>query len=302
MLPSGAQTEPSAAFAKCQKFLAGKAESHLQRSNKLRHKYESRLNEIVRTQLARDRDGKSSDEELRASVERFKNYRRVDQARAAYVENIIAEIAESMAHDVPNFTCHDRATVHTTYDLNHQAYERVLQLLEDDVKDRFELEDLRDDEGLLVIAFNSTEATNFVRINRLNSLTGSIVFGPNRRGEQFRVVRAKAGNYKWEEIEQKFYNSRRTYNLRKFDLGFTVEAGKLNYAGVFLLNVKSGGYYSATLNDRLIITLTVLEQRYPELIGQYEIANGLYPDDRFTEFYLQEKRLLGNEDSNEARE
>ena len=290
-VPVGASSEPSKAFTKCQKMLTRNAESHIEKSNRLQDRYEARLADLVQSKLAGNTGGKSTDEELRAAVERFKNYRRIDQARAAYVEDIVEQVAQSMAHDVPNFTCHDRSAVRTAYDLNYQAYETVLQLLENDVEERFDLERLDDDEGLLIIAFNSTEATNFVRINRLNALGGTIVFGPNRRGEQFRVIRAKAGTYEWEEIEQKFYNSRRTYNLRKFDMQFDVVAGKLNYAGVFLLDVESNGYYRASLNDRLIITLTALEQRYPELIDQYEIANGLHPDDRFTDFYLSEKRL-----------
>ena len=235
-VPVGASSEPSKAFTKCQKMLTRNAESHIEKSNRLQDRYEARLADLVQSKLAGNTGGKSTDEELRAAVERFKNYRRIDQARAAYVEDIVEQVAQS-------------------------------------------------------IAFNSTEATNFVRINRLNALGGTIVFGPNRRGEQFRVIRAKAGTYEWEEIEQKFYNSRRTYNLRKFDMQFDVVAGTLNYAGVFLLDVESNGYYRASLNDRLIITLTALEQRYPELIDQYEIANGLHPDDRFTDFYLSEKRL-----------
>ena len=81
---------------------------------------------------------------------------------------------------------------------------------------------------------------------------------------------------------------------------FEVEAGKLNYAGVFIYEMSGFNWASGTLNDRLTVVLTVMEQRFPELLEQYEVANGLFPDDRFVQFYLQEKQQSLREQANET--
>ncbi len=292
--PLSTQAAPTSEYVKCEKFLTRYADTHTEKAEKLRRHFETKYEKILQAQKSRTTRGITSNEELVKSIKRLRRLRNLDQAHEAYVTNVNKAVFDARFPDGPDFICLPRTAIVDTYKVNFEAYQKVFQLLEQDIEERLELEQFKPDEGLVIVAYNSTEPTNFARLNRRGAIGGNIMFGPVRRGEHFRIMRAKPGTYNWDEIEQKITNGRRYYNLSKMDLDFVVEAGKLNYTGVFLLEYDSG-YFSATLNDRLVITLTALEQRYPEFIDLFPFANGLQPDDRFTEFYLSEKRLADAE-------
>jgi len=282
-----AQAEPSRAYLKCQEKLENSASVHLERSNKIRDKHERRIAELL--EQAGKRIDSGDAETLRAAVERIRQWRDVQQARATYVETIVSEVAKLVSPDGPEFKCLDHGRVLKVYMGNQQAYEKVLEHVEMDVVDRIDLENLATDEGLVIISYNATEPMTNVRINRLNSIGDSIEFKPLRAGQYYRVAKAKAGSYVWENASEDFGDGYYQFRLDQFDLEFVVTPGTINYVGTFLLETSASRRFSASLNDRLVIALYMLEDRYPELMGRYEITNGLYPDDRFTEFYLREK-------------
>lgn len=282
-----AQAEPSRAYLKCQEKLGNSASVHLERSNKIRDKHERRIAELLEQAGRRIDSGDA--ETLRAAVERIRQWREVEQARATYVETIVSEVAKLVSPDGPGFKCLDHGRVLKVYMGNQQAYETVLEHVEMDVIERIDLENLAADEGLVIISYNATEPMTNVRIDRLNSIGDSIEFKPLRAGQYYRVAKAKAGSYVWENASEDFGDGYYQFRLDQFDLEFVVKPGTINYVGTFLLETSASRRFSASLNDRLVIALHMLEDRYPELMGRYEITNGLYPDDRFTEFYLREK-------------
>lgn len=282
-----AHAEPSRAYLKCQEKLENSAGVHLERSNKIRDKHERRIAELL--EQASSRLDPHKTEILRAAVDRIREWRDVEQARETYVEKIVRDVANLVNPDVPGFKCLDHGRVLKVYMGNQLTYEKVLDHVERDVVDRIDLENLAADEGLVIISYNATEPMTNVRINRLNSIGDSIEFKPLRAGQYYRVTKAKAGSYVWENASLDVGDGYYGFPLDHLDLEFVVKPGSINYVGTFLLETNASKRYSASLNDRLVIALYMLEDRYPELMGRYAITNGLFPDDRFTEFYLREK-------------
>lgn len=297
-LPMAAHAEPSAEFLECQRMLADKAETHRAKADKLKRKFDASIDKLIQKAVKNSAEPRSSEEVLRESVERIKEWHEFPAKQLAYVDKTIERYLTLPEDRGAATSCPDSYLTSRNYKVYLDGYDEVLDLVEDDVKARTLLEEIRDDEGLLVIAFNSTELDLRVLLNRKDATGGNIEFRPLRRGQYFRVVRAKAGTYYWDRINQSDYQYKRWFELNRFDLEFEVEAGKLNYAGVFMFEA-SGGRFHAILEDRLVITLAILEHRYPELIAQYEIANGLHPDDRFMDFYLAEKRIVDQGSANE---
>ena len=282
-----AHAEPSRAYLKCQEKLEKSASVHLERSNRIRDKHERRIAELL--EQASSRTDPEGADILRAAVERIRQWRDVEQARSTYVETIVKEVAELVSPDGPGFKCLDHGRVLKVYMGNQQAYEKVLEHVEMDVVDRIDLENLAPDEGLVIVSYNADVPLYYVRVDRRDTVGGNIEFRPLRAGQYYRLVKAKAGSYVWDSASEDLGDAWREYGLRKFDLGFSVKAGTINYMGTLLIESRRSGYFSVAQNDRLVIALHMLEDRYPELIGRYEITNGLFPDDRFTEFYLREK-------------
>lgn len=282
-------TQPSKAYQKCKSSLEKSAAVHRERTTKARIKHERKIAQLL---------GQSGDQSgMAMAVERIRDWRDVEQAQNTYIDKIIADIDELVAPDGPDFSCLDRGRVLKVYQGNQRAYARVLEEVEADLEQRLDLENLDDDEGLVIVSFDTTTLLTFVRINRRHTLGGNIEFSPLRVGQYFRVVKAKAGTYAWNLASRDLGNFvYRQYDLSRFNLTFDVKPGVINYAGTFLMEADSRRF-SVDLTDRLVIALHMLESRYPELMQDYEIANGLFPDDRFIEFYLREIRLLEEEAS-----
>jgi hypothetical protein len=60
-----------------------------------------------------------------------------------------------------------------------------------------------------------------------------------------------------------------------------------------VLDVRFGdrGLYTE-LHDRLTIVMSLLEERMPDLMDEFEMANGLNVDDQFLDFYIDQRREL----------
>ncbi len=276
----------------CQDILDEAARYHVTQSSAILSRHDTRI-EALLGRAANDKPAKFQSS-MRQTIDDFIERRNLEDAWRAYVDNVTSELTNAEKLLEAGISCETRRVVHMTFKANREAYEAVLDQIQVDVEERLEIENLGADEGLVVIAFNTSEFIHIARIDRRGSIGGHIRFGPIPAGEYFRVVRAKAGTYAWEEITRRMQDGRYMYRFDKRDYTFVVEAGKLNYSGVFLFETMPGAYFKTSLNDRLTIVVTALEQRYPGLLERYEFANGLYPDDRFTDFYLAEKRALSN--------
>ena len=282
---TSANAEPSRAYLKCQQTLERYAERHVERADRLRNKYANRF----ATRIAEARDSGHDSEFVEQAIEQVEKWLIVDEVRAIHVETLIEEIWDLVKPDNPNFECLDRNRTLKVYENNLDAYKRLLEQVYKDVIQRVGLETLKRDEGLVIISYFANVKTDRVLINRRDAVTNNIAFSPFIKGQYFRILKAKAGTYVWDTAWDDTVLGRTRYPLKRSDFTFTVKPGVINYSGTLTIDVSRAGYYSAFFNDRLTIALMMLEQRYPELVGRYDIANGLNPDDRFTDFYLQEK-------------
>ena len=217
-----------------------------------------------------------------------------------YRRELVDDPTQTMlsAEHTEDFVCWEQLWVRQNLNNNFRAYKLGYKQLEDSIKERLGLEKLGPDEGLVVILFYAKGFAETVIIDRLESLGGGITFGPISNGDYFRVVKARAGTYRWHSVTNRTWNGRMTAYFKESELDFKVEAGKLNYVGAFLYKSVGSGHFRMDVFDRVSLLLSLLENRYPELLDVYEIHNGLDTENRFLNFYLQEQRKHQQADDN----
>ncbi len=264
------------------------ADRILQDAADVEDRHQNELDGIVRRFQRRESDGESGRDVIDAIIQHQTERSSIDRARQELIDDWVARVLDVGDPEDKDFQCRESRYLGSRSG-SVARYRMELESLREDIAGRLDLELLDDDEGLVVIAFYSFGPASSISINRLGALTGGIEFGPVNNDEYFQVLRVKAGEYRWERIRQEFGISRYFYDLGHRDLTFTVEPGKLNYTGVFTFRPR-GTTARSSLNDRTSIVLLILEQRYPNLLERFEIANGLVPDDRFIDYYLAEER------------
>mgnify|MGYP001828397070 FL=1 len=274
-------------FAKCQKMLNRWAERHQEKSDKAFARHVRNIDRMVAQHTSTAPDPAAEHERITAIIDRLMARFELDEYRRVLVEESIADIVGVVNDE--QFVCPYESSVNLSFKYNLERYETRMEEIEEGVRDRLDLESLRPNEGLVVISFYAHGYAQNVEINRLGAIGGGISFGPVSDGEYFRVLKVKAGTYRWNSIWNRVWNMRSTLYLKRGEMEFTVEPGKLNYTGVFIYRsaLHAGRY--ADVHDRTAIVLTILEQRYPELLEQYDFANGLNPGDRCLDFYLEER-------------
>jgi hypothetical protein len=289
--PGIAQAGPTDTYLKCQKSRAPIADKHEKRANKILAKHDAKLIELFSKALSDVPDGPESRAALRRGADNVLAQHPIADAREQLVDHLLDRLrnpGDPENLEDPEFKCPRKSDTKRWSRDSLDTYEQVLGEARDDVKNRLSFETMADDEGLAIIAFYAFGYAETVRINRLGAMTGSFDFGPVNNGEYFKVVKLKAGDYRWEKITQKFWGMGYYFTLDHRELRFSVAPGKLNYTGAFVFDA-SGQYARISLNDRTAIVLTMLEQRYPDLLERFEITNSLVPEDRFINFYLNEK-------------
>lgn len=296
MVVQMAAAEPSKKFIKCQNMLDKYSSRHLSRASKATEAYSETVDRLVAKHMARLPEAAQATSNLPKIIDKLIVRYRFDHYRQAFVENVINEIKATADEDGEDFDCPDRSKVNRAYKRNAARYENRLDEIEDAVRERLDIEHLADDEGLVIISFFIHGYADEVNINRLGAIGGGIKFGPISNDEYFRVLKVKAGTYNWSKIWYSTFFGRRTFHVSRRNFDFTVEAGKLNYTGLFVHRSVSLTRALGSTHDRAAIVLTILEQRYPELLDAYEVTNGLDPDDRFIEFYLREKHAAKSEE------
>lgn len=284
MLAGGAAADD---FADCQRLLQKTADKHLDEANDIRRKHEKSLKKQFDKFL--DRYGDIVDREsLDASIQAIHERHEIDKVRQEYVDGVVATLRTFEKPEDEAFNCPSKGTLRYRSENWNKNYEYQLELLRQAISDRLEMETMEEDEGLAIIAFYAIGLAQEIRINRRGSILGNVQFGPVTDGEYFRIMKLKAGTYFWDRISRDtiigtFYHD---YSKRGFE--FHVEPGKLNYTGVFVYD-SDGQRARGSHNDRTAIVITMLEQRYPELLDRFELVNGLVPDDPFIDYYLEEK-------------
>lgn len=278
-------------YLECSRYLQGVADEHLEEANQIRSDHQREFDKRVQKIYRHFDDDRARIDVLKRMIETTTSLHDIETVRVEYVDEVISTLQNYGDADDDDFECLSEQLVRNRVFGWQHTYESRLEQLRRDVYERFDLEKLDDDEGLVVIAFYAFGYAERIRIDRRGSLLGSIEFGPVKNGEYFRVIRAKAGEYSWDEVSRQNFAGRFYHDYSKRDFNFSVVAGKLNYTGVFVYDAQ-GNRARGSLNDRTSIVLTKLERRFPGLIERFEIANGLVPEDRFIEYYLSEKRRV----------
>lgn len=277
-------------FAKCQKMLRNNASWLVEKADKASLAYDRKVADLILRQVADHPEHEQEKARLTLIIDKLvaryepQEYRRV----------LIDEAAEE-ALNVENsaeFTCYQQAAVRRSFKSNLERYKNNLDAIEDAIVERLDIESLGPDEGLVVILFYARGYAQNININRLGAIGGSIHFGPVSKGDYFRVLKVKAGSYRWHSIWNKTWLGRYTAYLKHGKYDFEVEAGKLNLTGAFVYTADFSRRYSINVLDRTSVVLSLLEDRYAELLTEIEIADGLHSDTRFVEFYLREKQAV----------
>lgn len=275
----------------CHAALSKIADKHRQETADLQTHFADRLADLTRDHLqslAGDTEAAAS---FRSTVDRVVEQGDLDKIRAANFEHVLSYLSEVGDPGSYHPDCAHVETIDAWTKEARAKYERAFDGVIADVEERIEIDKLDDGEGLVVIAAYAFGYAETIKVNRLGSLFGGFTIGPLFNAQHFRVHRLRAGNYSWDEVTRSVPRGRVFHDFSDDELVFTVEADKLNYTGVFVYDVR-GEFARAEIEDRAAIVLTILEQRYPELLENYEIANGLVPEDDFIDFYLSEKRRL----------
>lgn len=260
---------------------------HIRRADKAAESYRRSVHDLIEDQIEGAADPDSARVRLTGIIAKLVKRFQPDEYRRVYVEEAVDKAKD--LKDGDDFRCPPTSQFNMNFKWDLQRYENRLNEIEDAVRDRLDIETLAPDEGLVVISFYAYGTAQNITINRLGAIGGNIKFGPITDNEYFRVLKVKAGEYQWSQIWNLVLWWRTSLYLKRGNFNFTVKAGKLNYTGLFIYRSSAYTGQYANIHDRLSVVLTLLEQRYPELLDTYELTNGLYPDDRFIEFYMQEK-------------
>ncbi len=281
-------------FAKCQEML-GKYTSWLEeKANNAQRKHDETLDAMIDRTAREAPDVAMEKEHLHTIANRITDLYELEHYRRALVDEPIAKFAN--VENTADFTCYERNFIKNGVKRILKKYEQVLEEIETAVADRMDIERLGPDEGLVVILMYVEGVAEQVDINRLGAIGGGIRFGPIRNKDFFRVFKVKAGNYRWHSIWYKSWFGRTIAHLRHSETDFTVVAGKLNYSGVFIYKSERAMGYSTKVADRTSVVLSLLESRYPELVDEFAVHNGLTSDNRFIDFYFNEKQAARVDD------
>ncbi len=148
-------------------------------------------------------------------------------------------------------------------------------------------EPLAEGEGWLAVLIDNDADVSSVRFDG-PGLFGDGLVKDLGDGRNVRVLRAKAGKYRWSMLNRpsphrnlagEYFNVRRDAQYE-----FTVEAGKLNYPGNFI--VKSTGLRSIVFyrSNRALQAMMGLDHTFPGLRGRYPWRNDFNAPDPFEEF------------------
>ncbi len=150
-----------------------------------------------------------------------------------------------------------------------------------------ELPKLASNEGLLLVAVDTNIALDSVRVKQDGRWFAADGIKHIAPGYNAKLYVVPAGNYQWAQLITS-WNTRFDFD-DKVEYRFTVEPGKITYAGDLVF--RPLGVYSASIqvSNRGLRALDWLEEKHPVLGKQYPfVYSGHYPDP-FPDFYRIER-------------
>ncbi len=219
---------------------------------------------------------------LRAIVEAAKPQDPIDEF-VDYPVTIVEELYGSISS---RSDCPSDLRVSGYFVAFKRAFDEALLSPAYEVELRLAVEDMQADEGLVIVSFTTNFQFDDLVAKRIGGF-GEVRVRPKRSGEYHVLVAAKPGTYRWERAGQ-----RSTYlDLRRENFTFTVEAGRINYVGMLQLRKFEGSGFTYYQLDRPAYVLTKIEDRMAEMLDRFPLANGIDPDDIYTDFYVEQRRL-----------
>ena len=270
------------------------AASIIEKGARAKQKHDRSVTDRIARHAATYEDPASEEKRMQRVIDKLVKLYDLPEYQRVLIDGAAEEVLNFENDE--KFQCPRKANVNSGFRRNLERYEGRLAEIEDAVDERLGLEDIGPNEGLVVILFYASGYAQNVHINRLGAIGGDIHFGPVENRDYFRVLKVKAGEYRWHSIWNKHWRGRTTLYVKHSNLDFTVEAGKLNYTGVFMFSNKVWRRWQAGMRDRTSVVVSLLEDRYPELLETMELSNGVNSDNRFIEFYFREKAAARAED------
>ncbi len=143
---------------------------------------------------------------------------------------------------------------------------------------------LAPDEGLVVLAVEASAPISSVRVGRSGGSTVEVL-NYLAVGRNLRLYAAKAGDYRWEQVNVLGWSTRTRFELDEKEYGFKVVAGRISYPGDLILRPTGWTTLGVHVANHSLPVIDWLETQhaalYRQLPFQYE---GLYPDP-FPDYY-----------------
>ncbi|MDX1507374.1 MAG: hypothetical protein R3358_03770 [Woeseiaceae bacterium] len=288
LLCSSAFAESEKERLKCEREIRDIIEDHEKRAAKLTADYEKDLDKLIARHSAELAEKGGPADELQSIVDSIVERWEIERYRKELIDDKLEWFQSHLEKDDDVPICRHVHNLERNSDRAMIRFESGLDAIRDDVDNRLGLFVPDADEGLAIIAFKTTGYAERIRINRRGSLTGRVEFGPVSKSLHLDVLRLKAGEYNWDEVSRRVGDTRYFHNYGDSDFTFTITPGKINYVGLFVYDV-TGRMARGSLNDRPSVILPLLEEKFPELIGYFDIVNGLVPDDRYIDFYYAQR-------------
>ena len=137
---------------------------------------------------------------------------------------------------------------------------------------------LAEGEGLVVLSVDVSAPVSAVRIGEVGGGTAKVI-SAMRYGRNVRLYAAKAGEYRWTEVDVFTWYTRVRYTLRSEDYRFKVVPGKIIYPGDLILRPSSWSYINIHVANHSLPVIDWLETQHAALYKQLPFQyQGLYPD------------------------
>jgi dipeptidyl aminopeptidase/acylaminoacyl peptidase len=147
--------------------------------------------------------------------------------------------------------------------------------------------ELREGEGLVLVAVDSSVPVHAVRVSRNGRQFGAGVMRDLPAGLSFTLYVAPAGEYAFREVDLVY---RWRLSLRDDpEFRFRVSAGEITYPGELLYRPRTLWIAEVDIANRALAAIDWLEREHPDVYRRYPLAySGHYPDP-FPAFYLAER-------------
>jgi hypothetical protein len=217
-------------------------------------------------------------------------YYTLDDARADLIDDVVGAMNSADLSPGSSSRCPSRDTVRSSYDSNLSSYEELLKEVQEAIENRLDAKELAQNEGLWLVVIQTQASIDIANVSRRGSVGGHTLFSI-QPGRYVRLVRLKEGVYDWDKLQWGSGRFRIWAELKPGEKSFEIKRGKVNYAGVLDVRIRGRGLYTE-LHDRLTIVMSLLEERMPDLMDEFQMANGLNVDDQFLDFYIDQRREL----------